>query len=56
MAPVEAEPYIWVGWDYQGQRVLPDEVLIVVFKIRVASYVSGITNFSFDIVIIASEA
>ena len=54
-APPEAEPYIWVGWLYAGEIVLPDEVLTVVFKIKVASYVSGVTNFSFDIVIIATE-
>jgi len=53
--PVEAEAHITLSWDYAGQTISSNEVLPVTFTLTVASDISGIGAFVFDIVITATE-
>jgi len=53
--PPEASSYITLSWDYGGQSISPDEVVPVVLTLSVSDDVSGITSFSFDLVITGSS-
>lgn len=52
--PSNASQYITLSWDYGGQAVNPSEVVQVTFTLSVSASIEGITNFSFDIVIVGS--
>lgn len=52
--PSEAKSYISVSWDHEGVSLEANLVIAVVFTLSVSSDVSGITNFSFEIVITGS--
>jgi len=53
--PVEAVMYITLSWDYGGQTISSGEVLQLTFTLTVASNISGVGAFVFDIVITATE-
>ena len=52
--PSVASGYMTLIWNYSGRILSPDEVIPVELILNVAPTVSGITNFSFDIVITAT--
>lgn len=49
--PMEAGDYITLSWDREGGTVSPGEVVEAVLTLSVSNSISGITNFSFNIVI-----
>lgn len=49
--PPEAEKYISVSWDYNGRSINPGEVISINLFLSVSPNISGITDFSFDIII-----
>jgi hypothetical protein len=52
--PSAAAQYLTLDWDYGGQSINPDAVVAVVLTLIVSPDVSGITDFSFDIIITTS--
>jgi len=52
--PSVASAYMTLIWNYSGRILSPDEVIPVELILNDAPTVSGITNFSFDIVITAT--
>lgn len=52
--PSTSSDYITLFWNYNNHTLGIGEVIPVTFTLAVASNITGITNFSFDIVIIAS--
>ncbi len=52
--PTNSSDYISLTWDYGGQLVNPDEIIPVVLTLAISDSVTGITSFSFDIIIAAS--
>ena len=52
--PSNASNYMTLSWNYGGQLVNVGAVVQVKLTLSVLSSISGITNFSFDITIIAS--
>ena len=49
--PINASDYLSLTWDYGGQLVNPDEIIPVVLTLAISDSVTGITSFSFDIII-----
>jgi hypothetical protein len=49
--PSNASDYITLSWDYANQTLDPQAVLKTKLTLAVSSDVTGITNFTFDIVI-----
>jgi hypothetical protein len=49
--PVEAGNYLTLSWDREGAVVAADEVVQAVLTLDVSVSITGITDFSFDIVI-----
>ena len=52
--PPAAESFISVSWDQEGKRLEPDQVVSLTFTLSVSAEVSGVTSFSFEIVITGS--
>ena len=52
--PSTASNYMTLNWNYTGQTVSVNQVLQVKLTLVILSTVSGITNFSFDITIVAT--
>lgn len=52
--PSSASSYMTLGWNYNGQPVNANAVVQVTLTLSVLSSVSGITDFSFDIIIAAT--
>lgn len=52
--PSNASLSITLTWNYDGQFIDPSEAIEVTFTLAVSASVSGITDFSFDIVIVGS--
>ena len=50
-SPVGADTYLGVSWDSEGALIAAGGVLQAVITLDVSSSITGITNFSFDIVI-----
>jgi len=50
-SPVGADAYLGVSWDSEGALIVAGGVLQAVITLDVSSSITGITNFSFDIVI-----
>ncbi len=48
--PVNAN-VIGLNWNYNGKPLMPGQVLAVTWKLNVPSTISGVKNFSFNIVI-----
>jgi hypothetical protein len=49
--PSNATDYISLRWDYDGQPLSPESVAEVTLILAVSADITGVTNFSFDIVI-----
>ena len=49
--PVEAASYITLTWDREGASIDPDQVLQALLTLSVSDTITGITDFSFSIVI-----
>lgn len=49
--PLEAGNYITLSWDNEGATVDPDGVVAAVLTLSVSNSISGITNFSVNIII-----
>ena len=49
--PVEAGNYLTMSWDREGAVVAADEVVQALLTLDVSGSITGITDFSFDIVI-----
>ena len=47
--PAVGSSYLVLAWDYLGAPIASGQVLLVTFTLRVASTVTGISLFSFDI-------
>jgi len=52
--PSGASSYITLGWDYGGESISPAGVTQIKLTLRISSSITGITNFSFDIIITGS--
>lgn len=52
--PTMASSYLSLNWDYVSQILSANQVLQIKLTLAVASTISGITSFSFDITIIAT--
>jgi len=52
--PSVASDYIALFWNYDNHTLAVGEVVPVVFTLSIAANIMGVTNFTFDIVIIAS--
>jgi len=52
--PSTTSSYMTLNWNYAGQTLSVNQVLQVKLTLVVASTISGITNFSFDIIITAT--
>jgi hypothetical protein len=53
--PPSASDYFTLGWNLDGYVLQPNQVLQALLTLNVSSSVSGITNFSFDILITAAQ-
>jgi len=53
--PSEAESYLTLSWNYNGEHLQADETLPVTLTLVVSSNTQGITNFSFNIIITGTE-
>ena len=53
--PSTASMYMSLSWDYGGQVIDVGEVVQVTLSLSVSASVTGITSFSFDIVIVGSD-
>jgi len=53
-SPTNASNYLTLTWNYGDQTLTVNEAVQVKFTLSASSSVTGITNFSFDITIIAS--
>jgi len=53
--PSTASAYMSLTWDYGGQVIDVGEVVQVTLSLSVSASVTGITSFSFDIVIVGSD-
>ena len=53
--PVNASNYITLTWDYLGDTINPSESHPIILTLTVSPEISGISDFSFDIVITATE-
>ena len=49
--PPNATDYISLSWNYSGQTIGPNQVVAVTLSLSISSSITGITSFSFDIVI-----
>ena len=52
--PSNAEDYITLSWNYNGQSINPDEAVQVSFTLSVDASIEDITSFSFDITIVGT--
>jgi hypothetical protein len=52
-SPTSATTYISLGWTYNNQTILVNQVLQVTLRLTIASNITGITTFSFDIIVTA---
>ena len=49
--PTSTSQYITLTWDYGGKSLAVNEVLKVIFTLKISASITGITSFSFDITI-----
>lgn len=52
--PAAANDYMSLSWDYAGETINPDAARKVTLTLSVSSQISGITNFAFDITVVAA--
>jgi hypothetical protein len=53
--PSTASSYLALTWNYNGQTISPGTQMQVTLTLTVSSSITGISNFSFDIIITASS-
>ncbi len=53
-SPSSASQYITLSWNYDGHSIDLGEIVEVTINLAVSDSVSGITDFSFDLVIVGS--
>lgn len=53
--PSTAQDYMTLDWNYDGSTIAPNSVKQISLTLAVSSTISGITNFSFDITVVASN-
>lgn len=53
-APSTASAYLALTWNYNGQTISPSAQMQVTLTLTVSSNITGINNFSFDIIIAAN--
>jgi hypothetical protein len=53
-SPSNASQYITLSWNYDGHSIGLGEIVEVTINLDVSDSVSGITDFSFDVVIVGS--
>jgi hypothetical protein len=49
--PAEAGDYMSLSWDKEGEQITADEVVTAVLSLSISETITGITEFSFNIVI-----
>jgi hypothetical protein len=54
--PESGETFFTLTWDYTGGEVQPGGLAPVTLTLTVSGLIQGITNFSFDVVVIGTEA
>jgi len=54
--PSEASGYLNLGWDYSGQQISPGKNLRISLTLSASRNIQGISSFSFDIIITASDS
>lgn len=54
-APVAAEQYLALTWDYDGNVLNPGDVLEVTVTLAVSFSITGIESFSFEVIVTAHE-
>jgi len=54
-SPSTASKYISLSWNYDGQPIDPNQVIQVTLTLSVSSSITGISSFSFDIMITCVE-
>lgn len=54
--PPNAANYITLSWNYNGQTIAPNQVVQITLTLRVSQNISGISSFSFQIVLTGTEA
>jgi cytoskeletal protein RodZ len=52
--PSAAATYLTLSWDYNGQIIEADKNLQVTLTLSVSANITGITNFSFDIIVVGT--
>jgi hypothetical protein len=52
--PSAAATYLTLSWDYSGQTIEADKNLQVTLTLSVSASITGITNFSFDIIVVGT--
>jgi len=52
--PTNAKDNIYLSWNYTGQTIETKGILALTFSLKVSTTISGIENFSFDIVVVGS--
>jgi hypothetical protein len=52
--PSAASNYLTLGWNYNGQTIEADKNLQVTLTLSVSANITGITNFSFDIIVVGT--
>jgi len=55
-SPTNAANHITLSWNYNGQAVAPNQVVQITLTLKVSQSISGIDNFSFDIVLTGTGA
>jgi len=55
-SPTKAANYMALNWDYNGQTIKPNQVIQITLRLTVSQSISGIGNFSFEIVLTGTEA
>ena len=52
--PTSAQNYLILTWNYNDQTINPDQTQQITLTLQVNPNITGITNFSFDITILAT--
>ena len=52
--PTQAQSYLTVTWNYNNQPINPGQTAQITLNLQVNPNITGITNFSFDITIVAT--
>jgi hypothetical protein len=52
--PSLAASYLTLSWDYSGQTIEADKNLQVTLTLSVSASITGVTNFSFDIIVVGT--